>query len=397
MADQIYLVNGARTPIGSFLGSLSTVTAPDLGAVAIKGALEQAGVPPEVVQEVYMGCVVTAGVGQAPARQAMIKAGMPTSIGATTVGKVCGSGMKAVMLGRLELLAGEADIIVAGGMESMSQAPHLSKTMRTGAKMGHQQLLDAMILDGLWDPYGDVHMGNCAERCAEKYPFTREEQDEYAVRSYQRAQDSVKQGLFKDEIVPVACPQGKGDPILVEQDEEPFKAKLEKLPQLRPAFEKTGTVTAGNASTINDGASALLMASEAGVQKYGLKPLARIVSVATHSQDPTWFTTAPVGAIQKALQKANLTADQIDLYEVNEAFAVVALAAIRELNLDCDKVNVRGGAIALGHPIGSSGARIVVTLMHALKQMNKRYGLATLCIGGGEATAMVIENLAVSE
>lgn len=395
MAEPVYIVNGARTPIGSFLGVLSGVPAPELGAIAIKAALDRSGVDPAWLQEVYMGCVVTAGVGQAPARQAMIKAGVPTSVGATTVGKVCGSGMKAVMLARNEILAGDADLLVAGGMESMSQTPHLLTTLRKGSKMGHQQLLDAMIVDGLWDPYGDVHMGNCAERCVEKYQFTREDQDAYAVRSYQRALQTLEQGGFEEEIVPVSTPQPKGEPVLVSEDEGPRRVNLEKMAQLKPAFEKTGTVTAANASSINDGAAAMVLASATAVEKHNLKPLARIVATATHSQEPTWFTTAPVGAIQKALNKAGMTPDDIDLYEINEAFAAVVMAAVTDLKLDAEKVNVRGGAISLGHPIGASGARILITLMYALKQMRKRYGLASLCIGGGEATAVIVENLSV--
>jgi acetyl-CoA C-acetyltransferase len=393
--EPLYIIDGARTPIGSFLGSLSSVSAPDLGATAIKAALERSKIAPEHVQEVYMGCVLTAGIGQAPARQALIKAGIPTSTGATTVSKVCGSGMKAVMLGRNDILVGDAEIVVAGGMESMSQTPYLAKGIREGAKMGHQQLIDAMIYDGLWDPYGDMHMGNCAERCVEKYTFTREDQDNYATTSYKRALESIANGSFKEEIAPVEVPQRRGDALVIAEDEEPKKANLDKLAQLKPAFEKTGTITAGNASSINDGATALVLASEKAVKSQGLKPMARIVATATHSQDPLWFTTAPIGAVQKALAKANLTVDQIDLFEINEAFAAVALAAIKDLNLDVNKVNVRGGAISLGHPIGASGARILITLMYALKQMNKRYGLASLCIGGGEATAVIIENLAV--
>jgi acetyl-CoA C-acetyltransferase len=395
MAEPVYIVNGARTPVGSFLGVFSSKTAPELGAVAIQAALERSGVTGEQVQEVYMGNVVTAGIGQAPARQAMIKAGIPTSTGATTVGKVCGSGMKALMLGRAEIMVGDAQLVVAGGMESMSQTPHLLKTIRKGSKMGHQQVLDAMIVDGLWDPYGNVHMGNCAERCVEKYQFTREEQDELAIRSYKRALESMDAGVFNEEIAPVIVPQYKGDPLVVSEDEGPRKVNFDKIAKLEPAFEKTGTVTAGNASTLNDGAAAVVLASGDAVKQLDLKPMARIVEVATFSQDPTWFTTAPIGAIQRVLEKAGMTKDDIDLIEINEAFAVVALAAIRELNLDVDKVNVRGGGISLGHPIGATGARLIVTLMYALKQMNKRYGLATLCIGGGEATAMIIENLSV--
>lgn len=394
--EAVYLVNGARTPIGSFLGALSPLTAPELGAVAIQAALARANVAPDRIDEVYLGCVVTAGIGQAPARQAMIKAGIPTSTGATTVGKVCGSGMKAVMVGRCEILAGDAHLVVAGGMESMSQAPHVLKGMRKGQKMGHQTLQDAMILDGLWDPYTDVHMGNCAERCVEKYQFTREAQDAFAALSYQRALASLDNGLFQAEIVPVTVPQGKGQSVVISEDEGPRRVDPAKMSQLKPAFEATGTVTAGNASSINDGATAIVLASQHAVQQYGLAPMARIVATATHSQDPTWFTTAPIGAIQKALDKAGMSPNDIDLYEINEAFSAVVLAAIQDLKLDVDKVNIRGGAISLGHPIGASGARILVTLMYALQQLKKRYGLATLCIGGGEATAVIIENLEAS-
>ncbi len=393
MAESVYIVAGARTPIGSFLGTLSSKTAPELGAVAIKGALEQAEVEAERIEQVYMGCVLSAGLGQAPARQAMIGAGIPTSTGATTVNKVCGSGLKTVMIGRDEIRSGEANIVVAGGMESMSQAPHLLKGYRTGRKMGHQQLYDALILDGLWDPYDDVHMGNCAELCAEKYQFSRETQDQFSKLSYERSIKSVQEGLFQAEIVPVECSPKKGQVEIVNSDEEPFRVDYTQMSSLKPAFDKAGTVTAGNASSISDGASAVVLASEAAVKQYGLNPMAQIIATATHSQDPAWFTTAPVGAISTVLKKANMNPADIDLYEINEAFAVVVLAAIQELNLDVAKVNVRGGGISLGHPIGASGNRILVTLMHALQQTGKRYGLASLCIGGGEATAVIIENL----
>jgi acetyl-CoA C-acetyltransferase len=301
--------------------------------------------------------------------------------------------MKAVMIAKNDILGGDGGLFIAGGMENMSLAPHLMKGMRGGIKMGHQQMLDSMISDGLWDPYGDVHMGNCAERCAEKYSFSREAQDEYATMSFNRALESLQNKTFTEEIAPVTIPQRKGDPKVVSEDEGPTKVDISRISQLRPAFEKEGTVTAGNASTINDGAAALLVAGEAAVAKHGLKPMAKIIATATHSQDPTWFTTAPVGAIQKALDKAGMTADQIDLYEINEAFSVVAMAAIKDLGLDANKVNTRGGGLSLGHPIGASGARLLVTLMYALKQTGKKYGLASLCIGGGEATAIIIENL----
>lgn len=389
----IFIVDGARTPIGSFMGELSAVPAPELGATAIRGVLKRTGVDPAAIDEVIMGCVLPAGVGQAPARQAMRKAGIPDATGALTLNKVCGSGMKAVMVARSEIAAGDYELVIAGGMESMSLAPHYVKSLRAGAKMGHQQLLDGMIYDGLWDPYDDLHMGNCAEQCVAKYNLSREEQDAFARRSYERARQAVGSGAFKAEIEPVSIPQRKGDPKVVDTDEEPFKGDPDKLGGLRPAFEKTGTITAGNASTINDGAAALLLASQAAVQKHGLKPRARIVASATHSQEPVWFTTAPVGAMQKVLARAGMTVADIDLFEVNEAFAAVAMVAQRELDIPDHKFNVRGGAVAIGHPIGASGARLLVTLMQALADAGQKRGLASLCIGGGEAVAMIIEML----
>lgn len=387
----IYIVDGARTPIGSFLGELSSLSAPDLGSTVIQGVLKRSGVKPEAIDEVIMGCVLPAGVGQAPARQALRKAGIPDSAGALTINKVCGSGMKAVMLGAAEILAGDYELVIAGGMEAMSQAPHYVKGMRSGVKMGNQQMLDGMIYDGLWDPYNDLHMGNCAEQCVAKYSLTREAQDAYAVESYRRARKAVESDAFKREIEPVRLPQRKGDPKVIDRDEEPFKGDPDKLGGLRPAFDKAGSITAGNASTINDGAAVLLLASEEAVKKHNLKPVAKILGSATHSQDPVWFTTAPVGAIQKVLGKLNLSVADIDLFEVNEAFAAVAMVAQQELNIPMDQFNVRGGAVALGHPIGASGARLLVTLIHALQDLGKKRGLASLCIGGGEATAMVIE------
>lgn len=387
----IYIVAGARTPIGSFLGELSGVGAADLGSTAIQGVLKRSGVPAEAIDEVIMGCVLPAGVGQAPARQAMRKAGIPDSTGALTLNKVCGSGMKAVMVAAAEIKAGDYDLVIAGGMESMSQSPHYVKGMRNGVKMGNQQMLDSMIFDGLWDPYNDQHMGNCAEECVTKYAMTREAQDAYAHQSYIRARKAVESGEFKREIEAVSIPQRKGEPKLVEQDEEPFKGDPEKLSGLRAAFVKTGTITAGNASTINDGAAVLLLASEEAVKQHNLKPVAKILGSATHSQDPMWFTTAPVGAINKVLQKLNLKIGDIDLFEINEAFAAVAMAAQEDLSIPAEKLNIRGGAVALGHPIGASGARLLVTLIHSLQDLGKRRGLASLCIGGGEATAMVIE------
>jgi acetyl-CoA C-acetyltransferase len=393
IVTEIFIVSGARTPIGSFLGELSGVSAPDLGSVAIQGALKRVGIQPNAIDEVIMGCVLPAGIGQAPARQAMRKAGIPDSTGALTINKVCGSGMKAVMIAASEIKAGDYGLVLAGGMESMSQSPFYVKGMRAGVKMGNQQMLDSLIFDGLWDPYNDVHMGNCAEQCVTKYNFSRAAQDAYARQSYERARQAVESGAFKAEIEPVPVPQRKGEPKLIATDEEPFKGDPDKLAGLRPAFEKTGTITAGNASTINDGAAALLLASREAVAWHGLKPLARIVGSATHSQDPAWFTTAPVGAIQKVLAKLSLGVQDIDLFEVNEAFAAVAMAVQQDVGIPMERLNVRGGAVALGHPIGSSGARLLVTLLYALKDLGLKRGLASLCIGGGEATAMVVELL----
>ncbi|MGE0199430.1 MAG: acetyl-CoA C-acyltransferase [Candidatus Melainabacteria bacterium] len=392
MSEPVYIVGAKRTPIGSFLGSLSSVSAPALGATALKGVLEATGVPAGAIEEVILGCVLPAGVGQAPARQALRQAGIPDSTGALTINKVCGSGLKAVMLAANAIRTREANLVLAGGMESMSQSPHYLRGYRDGVKMGHQQIVDGMIYDGLWDPYDDLHMGNCAEQCAAKYQFSREAQDEFAAESYRHSQAAIAAGDFKREIVPVAIPQRKGDPVWVETDEEPGRGNIAKLKDLRPAFQKDGgTITAGNASTINDGAAALLLASETAVKTHGLKPIAKIVASATHSQEPVWFTTAPVGAIEKALTTAGLTVGDIDLYEINEAFAAVTMAAEADLSIPRDRINIRGGAVSLGHPIGASGARILVTLLHALEDHQKSRGLATLCIGGGEAVALIVE------
>ncbi len=391
MSNDVYIISGARTAMGSFLGSLSSVPAPVLGSVVIKAVLERAGVSPGEVDEVLMGCVLPAGQGQAPARQAMIKAGIPTSTGAVTVNKVCGSGLKTVMMAAAEIKAGEADLVIAGGMESMSQSPHYLMDARNGYRMGHREIKDSMILDGLWDPYHDFHMGNAGEMCAEKYHFTREAQDDFAKTSYERARKAIESGAFKAEIVPVEVPQRRKDPIIVDTDEEPFKGDPDKLGKLRAAFAKEGTITAGNASTINDGASTVLVASGKAIEAHGLKPMAKILGSATFSQDPEWFTTAPVGAIKKILAKLSLTVSDIDLFEINEAFSVVTMAAMADLDIPLEKVNVRGGAVALGHPIGASGNRLLVTLLHALKDQNKKRGVVTLCIGGGEAVAVVVE------
>lgn len=388
----VVIASAVRTPVGSFQGALSTVSASDLGATAIKAAVEKAGIKGDSVDEVIMGNVLTAGVGQAPARQASIKAGLPTSTKCMTINKVCGSGLKSVMLAADAITCGHADIVVAGGQENMSLAPHLLEKSRFGYRMGHTQIKDSMITDGLWDPYSDFHMGNAAEICVKEHNHTREEQDKFAIESYQWAQKSVEDGTFNNEIAAVTVKNRKGD-ITIDKDEDPFKTKFDKVPSLRPAFEKEGTITAANASNINDGAAALVMMSEEKAKADGVKPMAKIVAQATFAQDPTWFTTAPVGACKLALEKAGLSAGDIDLWEINEAFAVVTMQAMKELEVPREKVNVHGGAIAIGHPIGASGARIITTLLHALKKHNKKYGLATLCIGGGEAVAVIVENL----
>ncbi|MBL7685037.1 MAG: acetyl-CoA C-acetyltransferase [Deltaproteobacteria bacterium] len=387
------IVSAARTPIGAFQGSLSSVSAPQLGATAIKAALERAGISADLVQEVIMGCVLTSGVGQAPARQAAIFAGLPKSATCTTIGKVCGSGLKAVMLADQAIRAGDTDVIVAGGMESMSNAVYSLPKARTGYRMGNGQIEDLMVKDGLWDPYNNLHMGNLTELCAKEYKLDKAAQDAYAVESYKRALAAIQKGQFKDEIVPVEIPQKKGNPLLVDTDEEPGKGNIEKLPALNPAFQKDGTVTAGNASSINDGAAALVIMSEKKAQELGLKPIAKIVSQASAALDPQWFTMAPSEAMSGALQKAGLKASDIDLWEVNEAFSAVALANNQKIGIPADKVNVNGGAVALGHPIGASGARILTTLLYEMKKRNAKRGLASLCIGGGEGVALIVEAL----
>jgi len=388
----VVILSAARTPVGSFLGRLSALPAPVLGSAAIRAALQRAAVAPEEVEQVLMGNVLSAGMGQAPARQASLGAGIPDSVPCVTVSKVCGSGMRAVMDAANAIRAEEYEVAVAGGMESMSNAPYLLDRVRTGYRMGHGTLVDSMIKDGLWDPYGDVHMGSCAEACVSKYSFTREEQDAYALESYRRAQEASKSGLAAGEIAPVEVPQKKGGAATVEADEEPFAAPLEKIATLKPAFEKNGSVTAGNSSKINDGAAALVVSSAEWAARRGAKPLARIVAYGGVAQAPKWFTTAPVGAIGRLLEKTGLSVADIDLFEINEAFAAVALAAIRDLDLDPAKVNVRGGAVAIGHPIGASGARILTTLLHSLRHTGGRRGIAAICIGGGEATAMLVES-----
>ncbi|MEM7607167.1 MAG: thiolase family protein [Myxococcota bacterium] len=392
MNTPVYIVSSARTPIGSFQGALQTVAAPQLGAIAIREALSRAKVDASAVDETYMGNVLTTGVGQAPARQAAKAAGIGDRTPATTVGKVCGSGMMSLVMGAKSILLGDADVVVAGGMESMSNAPYLLPKARGGYRLGNGTVVDSMVHDGLWDPYGDKHMGNCGETCAREYGFTRQAQDEFAIESYRRAQAAQESGKLAQEIAAVTVKGRKGDTV-VEADEEPGRANFEKMPKLRPAFEKEGTITAANASKLNDGAAALVLASEGAVKAHGLTPVAKLVGYGGDARDPEWFTTAPVGATQRVLERTKLGVDDIDLFEVNEAFAVVNMALIDQLKVPHAKMNVRGGAIALGHPIGASGARIVVTLLHALSDANGTRGLATLCIGGGEALAVVVERV----
>jgi acetyl-CoA C-acetyltransferase len=387
----VVIVSGARTPIGSFQGSLASLSAPKLGAVAIRAALERAGVPGEAVGETYMGCVLQAGQGQAPARQASIGAGVPASVGAVTVNKMCGSGLKAVVLGGNAIATGEHDVVVAGGMESMTNAPFVLPKVREGLRLGHAQVIDSLIQDGLWDPYKNVHMGDCAELCARDKNITRQDQDAFAAESYRRALTAQKAGKFRGEIAAVEVAQRKGPPTIVDSDEEPGRGDVEKLASLRPAFQKDGTITAGNASSINDGAAALVLAGADVAAKHGWRPLARIVGSAGHAQAPEWFTTAPAAAIGKLLARVGWKTSDVDLWEINEAFAVVSVANNRLLELDPARVNVWGGAVALGHPIGASGARVLVTLLAALRDAGKKRGVASLCIGGGEGIALAVE------
>jgi len=391
MARDVVIVGAARTPIGSFLGTLSSLTAPQLGAIAIKAALERAGVDPGQVEEVWMGNVLQAGQGQAPGRQAAIYAGLPDTVPANTLNKVCGSGLKAVISAAQAIALGDAEVMVAGGMESMSNAPYLSLNMRQGARMGNVELKDHMILDGLWDPYNQFHMGMCAEACATDFKISRAAQDEFALESTNRAIRSQKEGLFKAEIVPVSVPQKKGDTLLVAEDEGPKTARPEKIPTLKPVFKKDGTVTAANASSINDGAAALVLMSADRAKAQGKTVLGRITGYATAARKPVEFTIAPADAIRKLFERTKTTAGDVDLWEINEAFAVVAIANNQILKLDPNKVNVRGGATSLGHPIGASGARVLVTLLQALKDTGKKRGVASLCIGGGEGIALMVE------
>lgn len=390
MKESIVIVGAARTPMGGLQGSLSSVRSPDLGALAIKSALERSGVAADRVDEVVMGCVLPAGLGQAPARQASLKAGIPDSVGCTTVNKMCGSGMKAVMLAHDQIAAGSCSVMVAGGMENMSQSPYLLPKVREGLRMGHGKMLDHMFFDGLEDAYEGELMGSFAQKTADRYEISREAMDDFAISSLEKAQRAIETGAFADEIVPVPVSSRAGDQ-LVNTDEQPGKAKLDKIRSLKPAFAKDGTVTAANSSSISDGASALVLMREEEATNQGIKPLARIVAHSTHARLPSEFTLAPVGAIEKVLQKAGWDKDSVDLFEINEAFAVVTLLAQQHLGLDADRINVHGGGCAMGHPIGSSGSRILVTLLYALQQRNLKRGVASLCIGGGEATAVAIE------
>lgn len=390
---EVYIISAVRTPMGSFGGALKDLPATKLGAIAIKAVLEKAGVRPEQVQDVLMGCVLQANLGQAPARQAAKYAGLPNEVNCTTVNKVCASGMKAIAQAAQSIALGDADIVIAGGMESMSNVPFYSETMRWGNKYGNTAMIDGLAKDGLVDAYDGKAMGNAAELCAKECGISREEQDKFAVESYKRSQAAWNEGKFKDEVVPVEIPQRKGDPLKIEKDEEPFNVKFDKIPTLNPAFQKDGTVTAANASTMNDGAAALVLMSKEKADELGLKPIAKIISYADAEQAPEWFTTTPSLAVPKAVSKAGLKMKDIDFWELNEAFAVVGIENTKRMELDPAKVNVHGGAVSMGHPLGASGARIIVTLINVLKQNKAKYGAAGICNGGGGASAMVIEGL----
>jgi acetyl-CoA C-acetyltransferase len=392
--QDVVILSAVRTPIGAFQGVLGSLSAPELGSQALTAATERAGVDPRAIEQVYMGSVLTAGVGQAPARQAALGAGFSPATGAVTVGKVCGSGMRAMMSAANDLRCGDFRLVAAGGMESMSRTPYLAMGARDGLRLGHGRLVDSMVHDGLWDAYGDLHMGSCAELCATKYGFSRSRQDEFSRESYRRAREATEQGRFAKEITPVTVVPRRGGKVqVVERDEEPFRVDLDRMPDLKPAFEKEGTVTAGNSSKINDGAAAVVMTTADHAKQLGKKPIARCISQASWAQEPEWFTTAPVEVAGKALERAGLARQDIDLWEVNEAFAVVTMAFMQELDLSPARVNVNGGAVALGHPIGASGARIVVTLLHAMEGRAVGLGCAAICIGGGEATALILERL----
>ncbi len=390
MSKSVYVVSAVRTPMGSFLGSLASVSATDLGAAAIRGALESGGVSPECVQEVFMGNVLQAGLGQAPARQAALKGGIPQDVPCTTINKVCASGMKSIALAVQAIASGDIDVALAGGMENMSQVPHYFQG-RNGTKFGDMKMRDGMLLDGLTDVYNATHMGNCAELCAKDHEISREKQDDFAIESYERSAKAWAQGAFKNEVVPVTVPQRRGDDVVVDTDQEFSQVKMEKIRSLRPAFQKDGTVTAANASTLNDGASALILASADAIEANGWTALARIVSTADAAHAPEWFTTAPAKAVPIALQKAGWDSKEVDLWELNEAFAVVGIVNAELLELDAERVNVNGGAVALGHPLGSSGSRIVVTLIHALRERGLVRGAAGICNGGGGASALTVE------
>jgi acetyl-CoA C-acetyltransferase len=388
---KVVITSAKRTPIGSFGGSLSSLSAGQLGSIAIKGVLEDSKISPDLIDEVIMGNVLTGGQGQAPARQAALFAGLPDKTECMTINKMCGSGLKAVMLAVQAIQTGDADIIIAGGQESMSNTPYILDKARNGYRLGNGEVIDSMVKDGLWDVYNNVHMGNCAEACAKDFKFTREELDEFAINSYKKALDAQKDGKFKNEIIELKVKAGREE-VVVNADEEPGKVKFDKIPSLRPVFDKNGVVTAANASSINDGAAALLVMSEEKAKELGLQPLVEIVAQSSAAKAPIQFTTAPADSINKVLKKANIKLTDIDLFEINEAFAVVSLANNKLLGLDTRKVNVNGGAVALGHPIGASGARVLVTLIHEMKKRNSNYGLASLCIGGGEASALIVKN-----
>jgi len=392
MSKEVFIISAVRTPIGSFMGGLSSISATSLGSTAIKGALEKGNVEAALIDEVFMGNVLQAGVGQAPARQAALGAGLGMNVPCTTINKVCASGMKSIMLAAQSIMTGDNHVVVAGGMESMSQTPHYLAG-RTGNKFGNISMLDGITKDGLLDVYSNVPMGNCAELCAEKYEITREDQDNFAITSYKRAAQAWEDGKFSNEVVPVPVPQRKGDPILLAKDEEYSNVFLDKIPGLRPAFNKEGTITAANASTLNDGASALVLASKEAVEKNGWKPIGKIISFADAAQAPEWFTTAPSLAIPKALAKVNMAITDVDFWELNQAFSVVGIANTKILGLDPAKVDVNGGAVALGHPLGNSGSRIIVTLLNVLEQNNAKIGGAAICNGGGGASAMIVERM----
>ncbi len=389
---EVYIISAVRTPIGSFGGALSSVSATELGKFAIKGAIEKSGISPDNVEEVFMGNVISANLGQAPARQAALFAGIPNNVPCTTINKVCSSGMKSVMIAAQSIMLGDNDVVVAGGMENMSSIPYYVDSVRKGNKLGHQKLIDGLLRDGLTDVYNNYHMGNAAELCAKEFNISREEQDRYSIQSYKRSAKAWDEGKFANEVVAVEIESRKGT-VVVDKDEEFTNVNFDRVPTLRPVFDKEGTVTAANASTINDGGAAFVLASKEKAEELGLKPLAKIIGYADAAHEPEWFTTAPSKAIPKAIAKAGLKPEDIDFYEINEAFAVVALAAIKELKLDEAKVNVNGGGISLGHPLGASGARILVTLINVLKQNNAKYGVAGLCNGGGGASSVVIELL----